>query len=159
MSPIELSWTAKNIQNNSEYAISLYLQLGAGDGGAGGDTRTVIFPECILKRYMHGFCLYKAILRQMKRNRMLKWYFCLKFVFSHVSIIYYFIYLHLFFKECELQIQIFYGKTEAKLLWIGRSFITLIQQQKVSFDSTFIHTLNFVYLRVQEAEAECYADF
>ena len=36
MSPIELSWTAKNIQNNSEYAISLYLQLGAGDGGAGG---------------------------------------------------------------------------------------------------------------------------
>ena len=65
-------------------------------------------------------------------------------------------------KECELEIQIFYGKTEAKHLWIGKSFITLIQQQKVSFDihSTFdIHTLNSLFLRVQEAEPECYADF
>ena len=65
-------------------------------------------------------------------------------------------------KECKLQIQIFYGKTEAKHLWIGKSFITLIQQQKVSFDihSTFdIHTLNSLFLRVQEAEPECYADF
>ena len=59
-----------------------------------------------------------------------------------------------------MQIQIFYGKIEAKHLWIGKSFITLIQQQKVSFDihSTFdIHTLNSLFLRVQEAEPECYA--
>ena len=73
----------------------------------------------------------------MKRNRMLKLYFCLWFVFGHLSIIHYFIYLHLFVKKCELEIQIFYGKNWNNL-WIGKSFVTLIQQQKVSFDSTFI---------------------